>query len=533
MAPVRKKPSAAKSPGLVRKKPAASKTSAAKSKVSSTRKKPDAAAKASGAVRKRPAASKTSAVKATKRKLASESPRTALKKLHVPKVDVSRPLRKIVYIMRGAPGCGKSTVARQLLAKHLSAQGVEWDASAEGAAFSPIARAFVCSTDDYFTEVRENGKAEYKFDPKRISQLHQSNQSRCKDAMQLGRTPLFVDNTNTALWEMNAYLKMADQHGYCAIIIGSEQLGPDAAKPEVLLRRCENDKGDRAMGKSIPSEVFERMVNKYECLPEGTQGVLWDPSAEALQLIRDSKSPYEQPRQPAYAGLDTEVQMLETLGTMKLGSYFWEEPGEGNYRDSDFKDAPLTGSILEARSRGGGFKSGRYWFLPDRLHVTVSFFGGNPAKREASQPQVGKDHDVSVRALVFVRGGGLLCAAVDLPDDDSSELKEMAGDTWRPHITLLSAKPWQAKDSTALLIAWEAAAKAKSEGKTADTTVDAAAQDTQLDSTQGSMASQTATTPSVELFPSVDLNGKSVDICVLPVNPPQRLSKCRFRMFIW
>eukprot|EP00930_Biecheleria_cincta_P046323 TRINITY_DN31945_c0_g1_i1.p1 TRINITY_DN31945_c0_g1~~TRINITY_DN31945_c0_g1_i1.p1 ORF type:complete len:550 (-),score=98.97 TRINITY_DN31945_c0_g1_i1:50-1624(-) len=524
MAPVRKKPSAAKSPGLVRKKSAASKTSAAKTKGSSTRKKP-AAAKASGSAQKRPAAS-------VDKKRASKKPR-------LPKVDVSRPLRKILYIMRGAPGCGKSTVARWLLAKHLSAQGVEWDASAEGAAFSPIARAFVCSTDDYFTDVRDDGSAEYKFDPKRLSQLHQSNQSRCKDAMQLGRTPLFVDNTNTALWEMKAYLKMADQHGYCAMIIGPEQLGPDAAKPEVLLKRCENDKGDRAMGKSIPSEVFERMVNKYEGLPEGTQGVVFDPSAEALQLIRDSKSPYEQPPQPRYAGLDVEVQMLETLGTMKLGSLFWEEPGEGNYRDSDFKDAPLTGSILEARSRGGAWKSGRYWLLPDRLHVTVAFFGTNPASREAAKLQVGNDHDISVRALVFVRGGGLLCAAVDLPDDDSSELKKMAGDEWRPHITLLSAKPWQAKDSTALLIAWEAAAKAKAEAKQAEIAVGAAAQDTlqsnatQLDSTQGSMACETAATTSVELFPSVDLNGKSVDICVLPVNPPQRLDKCRFRLFIW
>merc|ERR1740121_1769517 len=53
-------------------------------------------------------------------------------------VSAEAPYRKVLYIMRGPPGCGKSTAARHLLKQHLEIQGVQWS----GAVFCPLVRAF-------------------------------------------------------------------------------------------------------------------------------------------------------------------------------------------------------------------------------------------------------------------------------------------------------------------------------------------------------------------------------------------------------
>eukprot|EP00931_Biecheleriopsis_adriatica_P114987 TRINITY_DN90845_c0_g1_i1.p1 TRINITY_DN90845_c0_g1~~TRINITY_DN90845_c0_g1_i1.p1 ORF type:complete len:541 (+),score=125.84 TRINITY_DN90845_c0_g1_i1:68-1690(+) len=536
-----------------RKKPAAN-------SVKATRKKagPGASKKASAgkSVKRKPAASS-----AAKRLASSTAAATSKRTKKISKLfaDVSKPLRKVLYIMRGAPGCGKSTVARQLLAQHLAAQGLQWDHAASGAAFSPVCRAFVFSTDDYFTEVHEDGSAEYIFDPRRLSELHKANQARCQDAMRLGRTPIFVDNTNIQLWEMAAYLKIGEKHGYSTMVIGSEQLGPEASNAEKLFARCAKDKGARADGKNIPLDVFSKMIDRYEKLPDGAQGVTWEPAAAALQLIRDSKSPFEGPQKPRYAGLDTEVQVLEGMGTLKLSSQFWNAADK---EDSNANEAQtLTGSLLEARSS-------RRWRLPDRLHITVSYWGPNGTASTEVEEYIGKIYDVCVRALVFVRGGGLMCAACSLPDG-ASALAKLAGGQWRPHITLMTSQPWQAVESNALLAAWEeAAAKTNSEPEQLP--------ETQLDSPED-LQEQSVTKDrekcdtsvmqdcpqcghanlatavfcrhcgmtfraavgasedacSLKTYPAVKVCDRTVDICVLPLDPPLQLGSCRFRTFIW
>ncbi|CAJ1427760.1 unnamed protein product, partial [Effrenium voratum] len=200
-------------------------------------------------------------------------------------IDLKSRSLKVLYLLRGAPGCGKSSVARLLLQKHLKAQGVSWNASSAGAAHSPICRAFICSTDDYFTIVDSDGGAEYEFQAKRLRELHERNKERCGDAMRLSRTPLFVDNTNMALWEMSAYVALAEQHGYDVMIIGPEQLG-DVGLP-VLLQRCQDSV--RTSGKEIGQDVLERMLSRYEKLPDGIQGVLWASCAPELAAVRDAK----------------------------------------------------------------------------------------------------------------------------------------------------------------------------------------------------------------------------------------------------
>ncbi|XP_013923602.1 PREDICTED: NEDD4-binding protein 2-like 2 [Thamnophis sirtalis] len=98
--------------------------------------------------------------------------------------------KKRLLILRGLPGSGKTTLSHILLGQ--SCNGI------------------VFSTDDYFHQI--NGCWGYN-----VSQLgaaHEWNQNRAKEAMDLGRSPIIIDNTNTQAWEMKPYVKAALEKGY-------------------------------------------------------------------------------------------------------------------------------------------------------------------------------------------------------------------------------------------------------------------------------------------------------------------------------
>jgi len=367
----------------------------------------------------------------------------------LPDVDVSVPMRRVLYLMRGPPGCGKSTAARKLLARHLSAQGVQWDSGLQGGgAFTPLVRALILSTDDYFTQVDDVGVAEYNFDPRAIRDNHQRNQARCEAAMELSLTPLFIDNTNIALWEMQAYVKLGDRFGYIVKVVN-----PGALDINKLAIRSSSGR-NRPVGKDIGRHVLQRMVQNFEDLPTSDDVSVLDP----LDLVRAARSPFEKSAHPAparYAGLDVESNALAALGAIELGPLFWGERGRGGH----YLDARCMGDFRGALAPTG--PSDGPFELPARLHLTVRFFGHKPDRRlvRTAEEMVGSLYSVTVRALVFVRGGGLLCAVCDVCGDggDVRELEELAPDGWRPHITLLTAKgdTWRAVDSTAILEAFE------------------------------------------------------------------------------
>jgi len=95
-------------------------------------------------------------------------------------------MKKVMIIMRGLPGSGKSTKAKAL------AQGGE-----------------IFSTDEFFMK-----EGKYAFDPTKIAEAHAWNQSRVKDALSRGVSPVVVDNTNIMLAHVQPYLEMANQNGY-------------------------------------------------------------------------------------------------------------------------------------------------------------------------------------------------------------------------------------------------------------------------------------------------------------------------------
>jgi len=102
--------------------------------------------------------------------------------------------------MRGISGSGKSTY----IAKHYP-------------------KAYICSADDFFTQVVGGGKA-YVFDAKQLGDAHRWCMNKFIRAVThidpLGRAALVVvDNTNLALWEFMGYYQVATAMGYEVSVI--------------------------------------------------------------------------------------------------------------------------------------------------------------------------------------------------------------------------------------------------------------------------------------------------------------------------
>ncbi|XP_029792737.1 NEDD4-binding protein 2-like 1 isoform X1 [Suricata suricatta] len=137
--------------------------------------------------------------------------------------------RKHLYLLRGLPGSGKTTLARQL--QH------------------DFPRALIFSTDDFF--FREDGA--YEFNPDFLEEAHEWNQKRARKAMRNGISPIIIDNTNLHAWEMKPYAVMALENNYEVIF-----REPDTRwkfNVQELARR--NIHG-------VPREKIHRMKERYE-----------------------------------------------------------------------------------------------------------------------------------------------------------------------------------------------------------------------------------------------------------------------------
>lgn len=100
---------------------------------------------------------------------------------------------RVMVLMRGAPGSGKSHLAIQIVRLTM------------GRNCNP--NKFVFSTDDFFVHARQ-------FIPSLLQEAHSWNQERVRSAAERKQSPIFVDNTNTEIWEMKPYSEIAVRNGY-------------------------------------------------------------------------------------------------------------------------------------------------------------------------------------------------------------------------------------------------------------------------------------------------------------------------------
>lgn len=104
-------------------------------------------------------------------------------------------MEKILYIVRGIPGSGKTTFAKQLTAN-------------------------VFEADHYFYDNDGN----YNFIPSEIKEAHKECQQFVGFAMESGIQKIAVSNTFTQEWEMEPYFELAKEHGYTVFRIVVENI---------------------------------------------------------------------------------------------------------------------------------------------------------------------------------------------------------------------------------------------------------------------------------------------------------------------
>uniref|UniRef100_A0A8D8C8J8 NEDD4-binding protein 2-like 2 n=1 Tax=Culex pipiens TaxID=7175 RepID=A0A8D8C8J8_CULPI len=111
---------------------------------------------------------------------------------------ISKGLR-VMVLMRGPPGSGKSHLARALIDKTLGNSDY---------------RNHVFGADDYFLV---NGV--YRWQPDRLDDAHRFNQSNVRNKAIAGWSPIVVDNTHMKHWEMHAYVEIAAENGYVVRVL--------------------------------------------------------------------------------------------------------------------------------------------------------------------------------------------------------------------------------------------------------------------------------------------------------------------------
>jgi predicted kinase len=124
---------------------------------------------------------------------------------------------KTLVIVRGVPGSGKSTFAREMANKR-----------------SPVLEA-----DDFFMV---DGK--YTFDKNKLGHAHKQCQERAKQFMMDEEPLIFVSNTCTKVSEMKPYTDLADSYGYkvYSVVVENRHGGKDQHNvPKEALERMETN----------------------------------------------------------------------------------------------------------------------------------------------------------------------------------------------------------------------------------------------------------------------------------------------------
>lgn len=123
---------------------------------------------------------------------------------------------RYLYIVRGVPGSGKTTLTHTITDN-------------------------VFSADDFFMK---NG--EYHFDAKLLPKAHEDCRNRCEDAMKSGKEKIAVANTFTRKWEMKPYFDLAEKYGYV-----------------VFSLVVENRHGNKNVH-NVPDDAIKKMKNRFE-----------------------------------------------------------------------------------------------------------------------------------------------------------------------------------------------------------------------------------------------------------------------------
>lgn len=124
---------------------------------------------------------------------------------------------KVAYIIRGLPGSGKTTLAKE------------------------VAPEYNIAADDWFDKFNDG-----IFDPKKLKMAHDTCAHAFKVYVDNEESPIAVHNTFTRISEYQWYKEYAEQNGYTVFVI-----------------TVENRHGNISTH-GVPSETMEKMKNRFE-----------------------------------------------------------------------------------------------------------------------------------------------------------------------------------------------------------------------------------------------------------------------------
>ena len=131
---------------------------------------------------------------------------------------------KILYIVRGLPGSGKSTFANTLFNEYS-----------------------ICEADKFFMK---NGK--YEFDINKLKEAHEWCRNEVEMRMKDNQIneqfypEIVVSNTFTQEWEIKPYIDLANKYGY-----------------QIVSLVLENRHGSKSIH-NVPDETIEKMKKRFE-----------------------------------------------------------------------------------------------------------------------------------------------------------------------------------------------------------------------------------------------------------------------------
>lgn len=169
-----------------------------------------------------------------------------------------------LIILRGAPGTGKTYYAQ----KELSQETMDTEGLGQG---EVLARRLthICSTDDFFMQFKgASAEMHYMFNTRNLETANCMNEARVRLAMEVGIDPLFVDNPNMQLWEMQPYVILADRMGYVVTVISPAEIDGAWSEMNHLLSRVQ-EKHKGTTEKYVGRAALQAMVNSFEALPDG------------------------------------------------------------------------------------------------------------------------------------------------------------------------------------------------------------------------------------------------------------------------
>ncbi|XP_063236240.1 2',3'-cyclic-nucleotide 3'-phosphodiesterase-like [Bacillus rossius redtenbacheri] len=137
---------------------------------------------------------------------------------------------RVIFILRGLPGSGKSTVARAIKGTYPG--------------------SVLCSADDLFLQSN-------RCEPSR-DQLHEAQvwcQQKARRACEDGASVVVVDSANVRRWELEYYLQLAVENSYVAVVV--EPSTPWKWDPEQLVRRNTH---------RVPLEVLLARVEMWDAV---------------------------------------------------------------------------------------------------------------------------------------------------------------------------------------------------------------------------------------------------------------------------